>query len=166
MGLPNNAQAIYRRNSIFPDVWSRSCDTNQSKPIQCTGRWIKPRPKRFDDGRAFGSVGGVPKGGNHMINRVSAEPCSALQPRCEDKRVRCWELGATKSYREHARYECRKVGPYLGRALQGYCYHGRKGVLPGVLKRETTSSAMEHLQLKKVLSLIGCTLGCRSSVIL
>ena len=52
-----------------------------------------------------------------MISQVSAKPCSALQPRCEDKRVQCWRLGVTESSREHARYECWKASPYLGRAL-------------------------------------------------
>ena len=34
MGIPNNAQEIYRRNTVFLDVWGRSCDTGQSKPMQ------------------------------------------------------------------------------------------------------------------------------------
>ena len=52
-----------------------------------------------------------------MVSRVSVEPRSALQPRCEDKRVQCWGLGAIENSREHARHECQKAGPYLGRAL-------------------------------------------------
>ena len=59
-----------------------------------------------------------------------------------------------------------EVGPNLGRALQSYCYSERMGVLPGVFRRKTASLAMEHLQLKEVLPLISCTLGCRLSVIL
>ena len=34
MGIPNNAQEIYKRNAVFLDVWGRSCDTGRSKPMQ------------------------------------------------------------------------------------------------------------------------------------
>ena len=52
-----------------------------------------------------------------IASRVSAKPYSALQPRCEDKRVQCWRLGAMKSSKEQARHKCWKVGSYLGRTL-------------------------------------------------
>ena len=101
-----------------------------------------------------------------MVSRVLTGSCLALQSRCEDKRVQCWGFGATESSGEYVRHECREASSYLGRALQGYCYSERMGILPGVFRRKTASLAMEHLQLKEVLPLISCTLGCRSSVIL
>ena len=52
--LPNVvwAKTIHRGNSIFPNVWSRSCDTSRDKSMQCTGRWVCP--KQLNDGRTFG----------------------------------------------------------------------------------------------------------------
>ena len=101
-----------------------------------------------------------------MVSRVSTRSRLALQLRCEDKKVQYWGFGATESSGEYARHECREASSYLGRALQSYCYSERMGVLPGVFRRKTASLAMEHLQLKEVLPLISCTLGCRLSVIL
>ena len=36
-----------------------------------------------------------------------------------------------KSDREHAGYECRELGPYMGRAIQDYGYRGSRSLLLG-----------------------------------
>ena len=54
---------------------------------------------------------------------------------------------------EHAGYERWEVSPYLGRALQDYCYRRSRGLLLGESRRKTTSPAVECPKLKEVPSL-------------
>ena len=165
VGLLNNSKAIHRGNSIFLDIWSRSCDTNWDKPMQCTGRWIWFCLKQLDDGRMSGFARWMPGGSDHSVSWISTKPCSALQPRCEDKIIQCWGPSAEESSRQHARHKCRKAGPYLGRTLLVNCYRRRGGILPGMHGGATVASAMERSQLEKILSLINCTRGCKTNVI-
>ena len=49
-----------------------------------------------------------------------------------------------ESGREYARYECGKVSPKFGRALQGNRHHGCGSILLGGSRREAASPDMEH----------------------
>ena len=78
-----------------------------------------------------------------MAGRVLAKTCLEIHQECEEEGVWSRRSNTLESSREYARYECWKVGPNLGRALQGYRHRGRMSILLKGYGREIAFLAME-----------------------
>ena len=114
MGIWNNPEEVHGRNLVFPDLWSGSSHTNESKLVQCSGFRIQPCREFRVDAKIVESVRRIMGINYYTTGRISAKTCPEIQQRREEKGVWSGRLGTLESGREYMGYQRRKASANLG----------------------------------------------------
>ena len=85
MGIPNNSEEVYKRNSVLSNIWSGSSHTSRNKLMQCPGFKIQPLQEFGINAETVELVGGTPGIGVYVARRISAKTCPEIQQGRKEK---------------------------------------------------------------------------------
>ena len=87
MGISNYPEKVHGRNTVLPNIWSRSNHTGRSELVQCLGFKIQSRQEFRVDAEIVGPVARTLGINDYIVVKISAITCSKIQQGYGEKGV-------------------------------------------------------------------------------